>query len=132
MKNNYYPIIFAFLLLLLAGCASSPISNDPVEAPYLGRTTTFEGTTSYAAMDYESAKGRVKNVFLSNGFKLTSEENLDKQLVANREVKEGYVTTTVHFYETSVGVNLRVVTQVPRDGTRYYGIHEQFMSQMKL
>ena len=125
------PFALILLLLLFAGCATSPVSNDPVEAPYLGRTTTFEGTTSYSGFGYEAAKERVKRVFLNNRFKLTQEENLEKRLVASRQVKEGFVTTTVYFYVTSEGVNLRIVTQVPREGTRFYEIHEQLMAQIR-
>jgi hypothetical protein len=129
MKTNIQLLLS--LLLLIVGCASPRISNDPVQAAYLGDTTTFEGNTSLDWVDYNNAKKTVRNALLSNGFKLVSEDDLNKQIVASRKVDEGFVTTTIYFYSASSTVNLRVVTQVPRNGTAYYRVHEQIMTELK-
>lgn len=118
-------------LLLLVGCSSYRVSNAPIHDSYLGDTTTFEGNSSLQFVNYNSAKQLVKNVLISNGFKLVSEDDLNKQIVARRRVREGFVTTTIYFYNTPSTVNLRLVTQVPRDGTAYYRIHEQIMVELK-
>jgi|GEM_PF-5104720 len=131
MKKQITLLISAFALLLIVGCSSPGISNDPVQAAYLGDTTTFEGNTSLSGFDYEAAKALVKNTLLSNGFKVVSEDNINKQIVGSREVNEGFVTTTIYFYSASSTVNLRVVTQVPRNGTAYYRVHEQIMTGLK-
>jgi hypothetical protein len=131
MKKQITLLISAFALLLIVGCSSPGISNDPVQAAYLGDTTTFEGNTSLDWADYNNAKKTVRNALLSNGFKLVSEDDLNKQIVASRKVDEGFVTTTIYFYSASSTVNLRVVTQVPRNGTAYYRVHEQIMTELK-
>lgn len=131
MKLKISFLLSALALLLVAGCASSGISNDPVEDAYLGDTTTFEANTSLSGVDYQNAKAMVKSALLDEGFKIMSEDNINKQIVGNREVHEGYVTVTVNFYSVSSGVNLRVVSQVPRDGTGYYRIHEEIIASFK-
>ena len=131
MKQKITFLISAFALLLVVGCASPQISNDPVQAAYLGDTTTFEGNTSLSGFDYDTAKALVKNTLLSNGFKVVSEDNMNKQIVGNREVREGFVSITVYFYSVSSGVNLRVVSQVPRDGTAYYRVHEEIIAGLR-
>ena len=119
------------ILLLLVGCSSYRVSNAPVHDAYLGDTTTFEGNSSLQFGNYGSAKALVKDVLISNGFKLVSEDDQNKQMVARRKVKGGFVTTSVYFYSTPSTTNLRLVTQVPRNGTAYYRIHEQIMVELK-
>lgn len=132
MKNNFILNLSVLgLLLLLSGCSSSRVSNAPVHAAYLGETTTFEGNSSLRVGNYGSAKKIVKGALLSNGFKLVSEDNLNKQVVGRRKVDEGFVTTVVYFYQAHSTVNLRVVSQVPRNGTAYYRIHEEIMALLK-
>jgi len=130
MKTNIQLLLLP-LLLLLVGCSSYRVSNAPVHDAYLGDTTTFEGNSSLQFGNYDSAKALVKNTLLSNGFKVVSEDNINKQIVGSREVNEGFVTTTIYFYSASSTVNLRVVTQVPRNGTAYYRVHEQIMTGLK-
>lgn len=129
MKTNIQLLLLS-LLLLIVGCKSYP-TNAPVHDAYLGDTTTFEGNASLQFDNYDSAKALVKDVLMSNGFKLVSEDDRNKQMVARREVKGGFVTTAVYFYSTPSTTNLRLVTQVPRNGTAYYRIHEQIMVELK-
>ena len=91
MKNNFILNLSGLgLLLLLSGCSSSRVSNAPVHAAYLGETTTFEGNSSLRVGNYGSAKKIVKGALLSNGFKLVSEDNLNKQVVGRRKVDEEF------------------------------------------
>jgi hypothetical protein len=129
MKINIQLLLIT--LLLIVGCTSPRISNAPVHAAYLGDTTTFEGNSSLRVGNYDHAKKIVKGALLSNGFKLVSEDNLNKQVVGRRKVDEGFVTTVVYFYQAPSTVNLRVVSQVPRNGTAYYRIHEEIMAGLK-
>ena len=129
MKTNIQLLLLP-LLLLIVGCKSYP-TNAPVHDAYLGDTNTFEGNKSLSGFDYDTAKALVKNTLLSNGFKVVSEDNINKQIVGGREVNEGFVTTTIYFYSASSTVNLRVVTQVPRNGTACYRVHEQIMTGLK-
>ena len=119
------------LLLLFVGCSSYRVSNAPIHHAYLGDTTTFEGNSSLQFGNYDSAKALVKDVLISNGFKLVSEDDRNKQMVARRKVKGGFVTTAVYFYSTPSTTNLRLVTQVPRNGTAYYRVHEKIMTELK-
>jgi hypothetical protein len=131
MKVKFSLFLPALALLFVAGCASPRISNDPVQDAYLGNTTTFEANTRLSGVDYDNARAMVKGALLNEGFKIRSEDNINKQIVGGREVREGYVTVTVNFYTVSSGVNLRVVSQVPRDGTAYYRVHEEIISGLK-
>ena len=76
------------------------------------------------------AKKLVKDVLISNGFKLVSEDDQNKQMVGRRKVNEGFVTIAVYFYSASSSTKLRLVTQVPRNGTAYYRIHEQIIAEL--
>ena len=118
------------LLFMFAGCSSYRVSNAPANAPYLGSKTTFEGNVSLQLDNYDTAKKLVKDVLISNGFKLVLEDDQNKQMVGRRKVNEGFVTIAVYFYSASSSTKLRLVTQVPRDGTAYYRIHEQIFAEL--
>ena len=131
MKIDASLNLLAFgLLLLFAGCSSYQVSNAPVNAPYLGDKTTFEGNVSLQLDNYDTAKKFVKDVLISNGFKLVSEDDQNRLMVGSRKVNEGFVTIAVYFYSASSSTKLRLVTQVPRDGTAYYRIHEQIIAEL--
>jgi hypothetical protein len=128
---GFIKLVFIFLFALcIAGCSNNRISNDPVEDSYLGNTTTFEGSVFYSELTPEAAFPIVKGVLLDNRFKVTGSDTKVMRIVASREIQSGFVTVTSYFYPVSNGVRVRVVTQVPRQATAYYRLHEEIISQL--
>ena len=120
-------VILTFNLFLI-GCAT----NTPIEDNYMGSKTNFEDIVLIKGANMAIAKALVVESLNKNAFQITLNDNRQNVLVAKKKVDraDAFITTSIYLFKTSDGVNVRVVSNLPKDHAKIYSLHSNLLDAL--
>ena len=120
-------IILTFNLFLI-GCAT----NTPIEDNYMGSKTNFEDNVLIKGANMAIAKALVLESLDCIAFQITLNDNRQNVLVAKKKVDlvNAFITTSIYLFKTSDGVNVRVVSNLPKNHAKIYSLHSDLLDAL--
>ena len=120
-------VILTFNLFLI-GCAT----NTPIEDNYMGSKTNFEDIVLIKGANMATAKALVLESLDSNAFQITLNDNRQNVFVAKKKVDraDAFITTSIYLFKTSDGINVRVVSNLPKNHAKIYSLHSDLLDAL--
>ena len=115
--------------LFLIGCATN---NTPIEDSYMGSKTNFEDNVLIEGSSMAIVKTLVVESLNRNNFQITLNDNKQNVLVAKKKVglADSFASTSIYLFNTSNGVNIRVVSNFPKGYAKSFNLHSELLKEL--